>query len=184
MIPSRAGRIALHVIAWFCRLAVAGLFIYAAVLKIGDPTAFAKDIRGYELFPEVATNTLAYLLPWLELSTALLLVVGYWRREARLLILAMLVAFTALKVVALGMGHDLNCGCFGETFLSRISVGWWGVWLNIGLLAGLAAELLIEREQRRWLLRSVVAEHGPARLGAAPSGGGNEAPERSVATAT
>jgi len=178
MFDSPVRRMALHGVAWACRLVVAGLFLYAAGIKIGDPTAFARDIRGYELFPEIATNALAYLLPWLELASAVLLIVGCWRREARLLILAMLVGFTALKVIALGMGHDLNCGCFGDSVLSRMSVGWWGVWLNLGMLAGLAAELLIERGQRRWLRRSVVAEHGPAPVGAAPSGQGK------VATAT
>lgn len=129
-----------HALAWLGRLVVAGLFLYAAAIKIVDPQAFATDIRGYEIFPTAATNAMAFLIPWVEVSTAVLLLVGVWRREARWLIICMLAAFTVLKVYALATGHDLNCGCFGDSFMGRISVGWVGVWLNVGMLVLLIVE--------------------------------------------
>lgn len=142
-------RLAWHLVAWPARLLVAGLFVYAAVKKIADPAAFAADIRGYELFRVALTNAMAYTVPWIELSTAVLLVAGLWRGEARWLIGLMLVAFTVLKVVALELGHALDCGCFGDSLLGRLSVGWYGVYLNLVLLAALGVDGLAA-----WRLRA------------------------------
>ncbi len=129
-----------HLIAWLGRLTVAFFFFYAGSIKIGDPTQFAWDIRGYAVFPEVGTNAMAYLIPWFEVVTVTLLLIGLWRKEARLLIQLMLVAFTTLKIYALLNGHDLDCGCFGDSFLGRVSKGWDGVWMNLGLITVLLIE--------------------------------------------
>jgi uncharacterized membrane protein YphA (DoxX/SURF4 family) len=130
---------------WVLRLFVAGLFIYAAVIKIDDPTKFAKDIRNYEMFPPTTTNIMAYTIPWLELMTAVLLVTGFWRLEARILIGSMLGAFTVLKLIALLQGLPLDCGCFGNSILAELSKGWNGVWLNIGMLIALLGDAFLTR---------------------------------------
>lgn len=135
-------------VAWILRMLVAGLFIYAAVIKIDGPSKFATDIRKYELFPEALTNVMAYTIPWLEFITASLLITGLWRLEARILILGMLVSFTVLKIVALNSGAALDCGCFGDTLLAELSKGWNGVWLNIGMLVALLIEALLSKSRQ------------------------------------
>lgn len=129
--------------AWVLRLIIAALFLYAAAIKIDDPTKFAQDIRSYQVFSQTATNLMAYTIPWLELVVAILLVIGFWRREARLLIAGMLIAFTILKAIALSRGLPLDCGCFGDTMLAELSRGWNGVWLNLALLLALLGDVLL-----------------------------------------
>lgn len=132
-------------IGWILRMLVAALFIYAAVIKIDDPTNFAKDIRNYEVFSETITNVMAYTVPWIEFVAATLLVIGIWRLEARVIIGGMLVAFTVLKVYVLTQGHELDCGCFGDTLLAKISTGWNGVYFNIGMLLALVVDAWLTR---------------------------------------
>jgi putative oxidoreductase len=61
----------------------------------------------------VPANLLAVTLPWIELLTGALLVMGLWRREAAAVAAAMLVSFVVAVSWALANGIDIaNCGCF------------------------------------------------------------------------
>src|SRR5262249_10116419 len=58
-------------------------------------------------------NAFSVVLPWVEVTTGLLLIVGVWRREAALTAGLMLVMFLAGVSWALAHGIDIeNCGCF------------------------------------------------------------------------
>ena len=130
-------------VAWGGRLVVGGLFLLAAGLKIRDPMQFASDIRSYLVFPPLATNTMALLIPWLEATAAGALIVGLWRREARVIVAVLLVAFTGLKAAVLASGRTIDCGCYGaNNVLATMEVGWRGVGFNGALLVILAAEAL------------------------------------------
>ena len=50
------------------RWLLGGLFVLASAHKIMDPAAFAKIIYGYDLFPAVAINLIAIILPYIELT--------------------------------------------------------------------------------------------------------------------
>ena len=146
--PARRGpSVALRVIAWTARLAVAAVFFNAAWAKILYPAQFGKDIRSYLLFPVEFTNIMAFTIPWIEAVAAGLLVLGFWRREARLLVGLMLLAFTPLKAYAAYFG--LKCGCFGDSWMATLTDGWYGVAFNGGLLALLLVEWLCDAGIRR-----------------------------------
>jgi uncharacterized membrane protein YphA (DoxX/SURF4 family) len=146
VVPSSTARPALRVAIWAARGLVVLVFAYAAVEKIADPAGFAKSIRGYALFPEQLSNVLAICVPWVEIIAAFLLLIGIWRREARLLIGALLIAFIAMKAIVLAQGRKLDCGCFGaHSVLSKLTEGKWGILLNVVLLACLVIEALGER---------------------------------------
>lgn len=119
------------------RWVVALVFLAAAAGKIELPHKFAEEIVGYRLAPLAAVNAIAYILPWLEVLLALSLLSGVWRRDARRLLLALLVFFTGLKVYAEAVGLHISCGCFGGSFafLGTIFEGRGGIALNFGLLA-------------------------------------------------
>ncbi len=53
---------------------VAGIFIYAGVLKVLDPVQFANDIDNYKILPWPISVALAFYLPWLEIFCGLALV--------------------------------------------------------------------------------------------------------------
>lgn len=134
---------------WLARILVAAIFLYAAGMKIVAPDQFAMDIRSYQLFPFQITNAMAYIVPWIEVLTAVALLIGLWRGAARLLLLFMLVAFTALKAYVLVVGLNVDCGCFGDSLLAEMSQGWNGVWLNLILIAAIGLETLGVTRLRR-----------------------------------
>ena len=120
---------------WTGRIALAGVFGYAAVPKIIDPAGFAKSIHNYQLLPDTFINPLAIFLPWLELLAAVaLLVVPSLRRGARLLIAAMLLVFIAAIGSAMARGINIDCGCFSTTG-AGMKAGWLHELLDVALLA-------------------------------------------------
>ncbi len=132
----RGGGTSWVVFGWLARLIVAGLFLLAAYSKIIDPNVFIKEVRAYEMLPLQWTNAVALVLPWVEAVCALLLLGGLWRREARLMLVAMLLGFTALKITIAIMGRKVECGCFGDfQLLNAVLAGPMGIALNIFLLA-------------------------------------------------
>lgn len=97
------------------RLILGAVFIYAALDKIAHPDAFAKIVWYYRIVPEGFINLLALFLPWVEMLSGVLLIIGYWEKAATLLVAGMLAVFIAALSVALTRGIDINCGCFSTT---------------------------------------------------------------------
>jgi uncharacterized membrane protein YphA (DoxX/SURF4 family) len=96
------------------RLALGGIFIYAAYTKLSEPwQLFAAGIRSYEVLPMQAADFLARTLPWFELLIGVLLVVGRWLRISTLATSGLLLVFFSLMVRANIKGQTIDCGCFG-----------------------------------------------------------------------
>jgi uncharacterized membrane protein YphA (DoxX/SURF4 family) len=152
-----------RVVEWTARLLVAALFAYTGATKINDLDTFVKEVRAYQLIPLSTSNVLAYTLPWLEVGTAVLLVMGLWRGAARTLLIAMLIVFTAAKSYVLGMGRTLECGCVPTgSMLHFLFNGWIGVLTNVVLLLLLATEGSLAWRRRKLLLAPDSAEQPPA----------------------
>ena len=49
------------------RLILGTVFIWASLDKIIDPEKFARNISNYHIVPYGLENTIAIILPWLEL---------------------------------------------------------------------------------------------------------------------
>ncbi len=126
------------------RLVLGGLFIYAGVVKVGNPLDFAQDIRDYRLVGQTLSFIAAIVLPWLEILAGAFLVAGIWQRGAALVITGLLVFFIVLTLVTMARGLDVDCGCFGS--LSRKS-GWGVVLEDLGMLV-LSLTLLFDRTQK------------------------------------
>jgi uncharacterized membrane protein YphA (DoxX/SURF4 family) len=99
------------------RFIVGGVFVWAGVLKINDPLAFAQSIQNYQVFPHSLAFFIAIVLPWIEVLSGALLILGFFKRSSALLISLMLAGFIGLVTLALLRGIDTSCGCFGS--LSR-----------------------------------------------------------------
>jgi cobalt-zinc-cadmium efflux system protein len=152
---------ALHLVL---ALALGGVFLYASYDKILHPREFARIVYQYQTIGPSQTlgfapaNTLAVILPWVELVCGLCLVTGLWRREAAGLAGLMLVMFVLAVSSALWQGIDLkNCGCFkvsgGGRSAGELLVG------DLALLA--VAGLLAFVTPRPWAAPA-VAEPSPA----------------------
>lgn len=110
------------------RAYVGGYFIMAAVPKIIEPLAFATSIAHYGILPTWAVNASALVLPWLEIITGTLLVIGYKVRLNAIFTGAMLVIFTSAVAYAVVLGLKIDCGCFGSSGGDEVS--WWKVGKN------------------------------------------------------
>jgi len=114
------------------------LFIGACIHKISDPASFALDIATYDILPLAAINLVAITLPWIELFTGVMLIIGWRARSASLLVAAMMFVFLAALSIALSRGLDMSCGCFAaqgaeDDPISRMTLLRDVAWLSLAL---------------------------------------------------
>jgi uncharacterized membrane protein YphA (DoxX/SURF4 family) len=129
------------VASWPARLIAGAVFIYAAVLKLIDPVAFAQDIANYQAFPYWSWNLAAAVVPVAELLGGVALITGFKRRAGSLVLGALTVAFIGLILSVIVRGIDLDCGCFGEAAQAS-AVGWPLLLRDLGLLVAIVAAYL------------------------------------------
>jgi uncharacterized membrane protein YphA (DoxX/SURF4 family) len=131
----------------FARIFLGIVFIYTGMVKALHPVEFLKLLREYNLTENfVLLNLIAGTLPWFEVFTGFLLLLGIGVRGAALLALGMLIPFTVAVAQRAAAIHStdgtafcliqFNCGCgTGEVLICRKLVE------NLGLilLAGFGA---------------------------------------------
>lgn len=120
---------------WVLRLILAGVFLYAGVLKIIKPQEFADNIAQYQLLPEALINIIALSLPFFECAVGLLLLSGKCDRLASGGIILMCLVFGVALISAIARGLVIDCGCFGSSEPSKWSA-WWALGRDILLLIG------------------------------------------------
>jgi hypothetical protein len=123
-----------------CQILIGLLFAWAALAKLGDLDAFATQLHNFRMVPIAAENLLAVTLPWIELIAALALILGVEARSGAVVVTFLLAVFTLGIVVALLRGLDIECGCFGTSDASRVSLG--KVLQNVGMLVVASIGLL------------------------------------------
>ncbi|MGC2495777.1 MauE/DoxX family redox-associated membrane protein [Candidatus Binatus sp.] len=100
-------------------LAMAGIFIYAAIDKIRDPLQFADSVAAFGILPAVFVSLLALALPPFEIACGLLMLAPRTRRIGALAITLLSAIFFTALASALLRGLTLDCGCFGAGAPSR-----------------------------------------------------------------
>ncbi len=101
-------------IALAVRFYLAWVFISACIHKLVDPTSFAIDIATYQMLPLVFINPLAIVLPYVELGTGIMLVIGLKARAAALMVCGMMLMFMVALSYALMHDLSISCGCFAS----------------------------------------------------------------------
>jgi uncharacterized membrane protein YphA (DoxX/SURF4 family) len=105
----------LALLALAARVVLAGVFLYAGVLKALNPQEFLLDVRSFQMLRDPWAAWLALGLPWLEIFCGLALLLGGWTRGACLVLGGLLLVFAAAFIQAWARGIDVTCGCFGKT---------------------------------------------------------------------
>jgi uncharacterized membrane protein YphA (DoxX/SURF4 family) len=96
-----------------CRLLLAGIFIYAALIKIDSPRQLADSIASYGLVPASLIDLLALGLPLFEFACGVLLLTGFGRGVGLVGAITMLIVFLGAISSEILRGHPVDCGCFG-----------------------------------------------------------------------
>jgi uncharacterized membrane protein YphA (DoxX/SURF4 family) len=102
------------------RLGLGMIFIFAAIEKIITPENFSSSIVNYKLLPAELSNIPAIILPWIELISGILLLLGILVKENSAIITFLLIVFTIAIIISLFRGLNIDCGCFGTIYGSRI----------------------------------------------------------------
>lgn len=92
------------------RLILGGLFVYAGILKISDPKAFAKVISQYNLVPESLLIIVAFGLPLLEIIAGAGLIFDI--KGSLTAISAMIIMFIVVLWYGILNNLEIDCGCF------------------------------------------------------------------------
>ena len=130
------------VFIYIMRLVLGVVFIYASYDKILDPSKFARDISNYHFVPFGLENTVAIILPWLELFIGIGIVLGIYVDGNTLLSAFLLLLFNFLIFQAMVRGFNIECGCGlkeGEL------VGWRKLIENFTLFGGACLILLSKK---------------------------------------
>lgn len=91
------------------------VFVYASYDKILHPEAFAKIIYNYQILPDELINLAAIFLPWLELITGSLLIIGLWLPGSVFIGNILLIIFFCALMYNKARGLDISCGCFSTS---------------------------------------------------------------------
>lgn len=113
---------------------IGGLFIYAGIVKLIDPVAFARDIDNYKMLAWQPSVWLALYLPWLEILSGLAIITRVLYRGSIFIVTALMFVFIAASIVAKARGLDVSCGCFGHA--SKYLSFTWHLALDFLLLGG------------------------------------------------
>ena len=93
------------------RLIIGGILVFASFDKIGSPGDFARDIANYHILPFGTENLFAIILPWLELTIGLGLIIGIFVNGAALLSMGLMGIFILAIGSAILRGYNIECGC-------------------------------------------------------------------------
>jgi uncharacterized membrane protein YphA (DoxX/SURF4 family) len=135
-----------------CRLALAGVFLWAGLAKVTDLQGSINSVDAYDVLPDAAAELVGILLPWAEVVLGALLLLGLFTRFAAATTAALTLAFLAGMAQAKARGLAIDCGCFGVSGTGD-GVSWWDIVRDVPIL--LAAGYLAMRPRGRWQLDNV-----------------------------
>ena len=104
------------------RLMLGFIFIFAGIEKISDLSGFSNAIYNYKLLPISFINFIAIMLPWIEITSGILLLFGVYVKENSSIIAVLLIIFFIAIAISLARGLNIECGCFGTSNGSKIGV--------------------------------------------------------------
>jgi len=122
-------------IAIIIRLLLGFLFLYSALDKILAPAKFAEVIYNYRLLPVELLNICAIIVPWIEITIGMTLLLGVWVTANALLLSGLTIVFIGLLLSAIVRGLNIECGCFSLDAEGSL-VSWKRIFEDVLILIG------------------------------------------------
>jgi len=116
------------------RFILGSVFLYAGVVKLMDPKAFARVISQYDLVPEGLLAPIAIGLPVLEVLAGIGLFFAI--RGSLSVISGLLVLFVFVLWYGILRNLNIDCGCFSPQELENYTGLQQALYRDIGMLGG------------------------------------------------
>jgi uncharacterized membrane protein YphA (DoxX/SURF4 family) len=120
-------------ISYFIRFSIGSIFLYAGLVKLLDPKAFAKIISQYDLIPEGLLPQVAIGLPVLEVLAGFGLVFAI--RGSLGVIFGLLTMFVFVLWYGILRHLDIDCGCFSQDELKSHASLWNAFYRDLVMIA-------------------------------------------------
>ena len=141
-------------ISWTVSLALALVFGASAMIKFVDFTEFRGALENYRIVPERLSLPAAVIVPVSELVAAIGLLVPRFQVTAAMLLIFVLVIFTAAIGINMMRGRlYIDCGCFGP--MLRQPLSYWLLIRNVVLML-LCAVIMLANDARAMTALDVV----------------------------
>ena len=145
------------------RLIVGGLMVYVSIHKLQDPVAFLKLVKQYELVPiewYAALNSVAVIVPWIELLGGAALILGIGLRGTATVFLVMLCGFTtAIVLRTLNIMNSEEISFFRVEFDCGCGTGTDIIWIKLieNTVLILLSLLVVLSRSRRYCMSALLA---------------------------
>jgi uncharacterized membrane protein YphA (DoxX/SURF4 family) len=120
-------------ISYLIRFSIGSIFLYAGMVKLLDPKAFAKVISQYDLIPESLLPQVAIGLPVLEVLAGFGLVFAI--RGSLGVIFGLLTMFVFVLWYGILRHLDIDCGCFSQDELKSHASLWNAFYRDLVMIA-------------------------------------------------
>jgi uncharacterized membrane protein YphA (DoxX/SURF4 family) len=125
---------------FLARLLLGSVWVLAGIAKLRDRDESRDAVLSFGLLPDSAAKAGGTVLPWIELSLGLCLILGLGALYASLTSALLLLLFTGAILITLARGRPVECHCFGQ--LGRSTLGPGAILRNLFLFS-LAALLAL-----------------------------------------
>lgn len=122
----------LAALIFVARLAIGSFLLPSGLGKLADLTAFTAGVRAYRILPERLVPVFSRMLPWLEITLALMLLLGILVPTAALITSLLVACFTIAVGINLARGREIDCQCHGVA--GSRSISWGTIARNLPLI--------------------------------------------------
>ncbi len=129
-------------VAWAVpfRLVLGITLVLASAGKLRNLPAFVAGVAQYQILPAPLARWYGRLLPFVELGTGALFLLGLWVQLAAVVAGVMLISFAVAVGANVARKREMPCYCFGADATDKMG---WHTLARIGLLLGVAAVLAV-----------------------------------------
>lgn len=110
------------------------IFLYAGLMKLSDPKAFARIISQYDLIPDLLLPVAAIGLPVLELLAGIGVILAV--RGSLSLMFSLLALFVSVLWYGILRNLNVDCGCFSLEELKGQAGLWQAFYRDLGMMGG------------------------------------------------
>jgi uncharacterized membrane protein YphA (DoxX/SURF4 family) len=110
--PAGKSQMKLATLCLVLRVLIGVVFCASGILKLANGDEFAEALASYGSFESVFIDLLSVVLPVVEIGFGASLLVGLATRLTSWMLVALLIIFSVVALVAVLQGRAVDCGCF------------------------------------------------------------------------